>query len=137
MTKQQRIEKAAALSHEKSAADIQKNLGISQRTLKRYADDPLWNHYSGKPASELFAPQGRPKQDPDERARLQSEIQRLRADGSTWASIGRELNLTRHQLRYLRQKHGGEHIEFEREKKTCLSSGGTDLGTTPRPCPSR
>ena len=97
-----RLQQAAALSHENTAADICSLLGISHRTLTRYAEDPLWEQYGGKPASAFFAPQGRPRQDPEERARLQSEIQRLRDEGHTWVSIGRELNLTRHQLRYLR-----------------------------------
>ena len=102
--RERRLQKAAALSHEKTAADICSRLGISRRTLTRYAEDPLWRQYGGKPASDFFASQGRPKHAPEIGSRLQSEMQRLRGEGHTWASIGRELGLTRHQLRYLRNK---------------------------------
>ena len=102
MNTERRIKTAAALSHHSTAASIRKALGISKRTLTRYVQDPRWKEFNGKPAAEFLPTGGRPSQAAELRARIE-HVRALRPD-HTWAAIGRELNLTRHQIRYLRQR---------------------------------
>ena len=101
MNTERRIKTAAALSHHSTAASIRKALGISKRTLTRYVRDPRWQEFNGKPAADFLPARGQPSK----YVELQERIEQVRAGRpeKTWAAIGRELGLTRHQIRYLRQ----------------------------------
>ena len=100
-----RIKEAAALSREHTPSEICRLLGISHRTLKRYAKDPSWRESGGVDMPRYFVKGGRPLSDPDTDKQLITEAYRLHAQGDKWKSIAEQLGLTIRQLEHLRTKY--------------------------------
>ena len=101
--KDARIRTAAELSHEIPPEEICRQLGISDRTLKRYHKDPRWKVYGGVDLS--FTTAGRPHRDPETDKQLLQEANRLHDAGEKWINIATQLGLTIRQLEHLRSKY--------------------------------
>ena len=103
--KNERLQRAAKLSrHTKSADEIISELCISDRTLKRYVKDPLWQECGGIPL--VFQKGGRPVRDTLSHAeqRLLVEATARHDKGLTWQAAADELGITLDRLNYLRHK---------------------------------
>lgn len=109
--KANRIRAAARLSQDTPPAEICQLLGISPRTLRRYADDPRWKENGGV---DLPTPlylklnlkkKGRPQNDQEKEKKLLTEAHRLHDDGMKWKAIADQLGISIRQLEYLRSKY--------------------------------
>ena len=102
--KENRIRIAASLSRDTPPSDICRIIGISQRTLKRYAKDPRWSQFGGAELPRYFGKSGRPR-DLENEKQLILEAYRLKGQGMKWVQIAEHLKLTIGKLEYLRTKY--------------------------------
>ena len=102
--KAKRLKRGAALSRSKTATEVCTELGISQRTLKRYMADPLWQENGG--VQLTLTERGRPTRDTLSETELQTltEAEALQQQGMTLAKVAAEMDLTIDRLKYLRRK---------------------------------
>ena len=103
--KARRLQRAAELSQSKSAAAIMRELGISDRTLKRYVADPRWQEYGGN--SDLaFPPRGRPKRHTlsvsEKRTLAEMDVRYERLN--RWEEVADEMGLPIDRIKYLLRK---------------------------------
>ena len=106
LQKEERIREAARLSRNHTPSEICRRVGLSPRTLKRYAKDPIWQASGGVDLpTPLYVKKPGRKRDLKRERELMAEAERLRDLKMKWVQIAARLGLTVDQLEGMRRKY--------------------------------